>query len=199
MGTITDIKNGNITTELQNGKSYSFNINEYNYIDYAYAITDIKSQGVSANSVLVLANSRISSKNSFYVQVTRAKECIEVVTDNQELLQERIKKPNNKESTLNYQGEKNDKQPRDNGKTRGDREPSAKTEQSNHRAEQRDKYDFGNIRGYIQAIKRRFRRPNLSKIRESFNLSKVQRADKTKRDAVIDKLGSKKQDIGIER
>jgi len=91
MGTITDIKNGNITTELQNGKSYSFNINEYNYIDYAYAITDIKSQGVSANSILVLANSRISSKNSFYVQVTRAKESIEVVTDNKELLEEKIK------------------------------------------------------------------------------------------------------------
>ena len=199
MGTITDIENGNITTELQNGKSYSFNINEYNYIDYAYAITDIKSQGVSANSVLVLANSRMSSKNSFYVQVTRAKEKIEVVTDNQELLQERIKNPNNKESTLNYQGEKNGKQPRYNGEARGDREPSAQTEQSNHRAEQRDKYDFRNIRGYIQAIKRRFRRPNLSKIREAFNLSKVQREDKTKRDAVIDKLGSKKQEMGIER
>lgn len=199
MGTITDIKNGNITTQLQNGKSYNFNINEYNYIDYAYAITDIKSQGVSANYVLVLANSRMSSKNSFYVQVTRAKENIEVVTDNQELLQERIKKPNNKKSTLNYQGEKNGKQSRYNEQTRGDREPSAKTEQSNHRAEQRDKYDFRNIRGYIHAIKRRFRRPNFSKVREALNLSKVQRADKTKRDAIIDKLGSKKQEIGIER
>ncbi|NEW59904.1 relaxase domain-containing protein [Sulfurovum sp. bin170] len=199
MGTITDIENGNITTKLQNGKNYSFSIEDYNYIDYAYAITDIKSQGVSANSVLVLANSRMSSKNSFYVQVTRAKEKIEVVTDNQELLQERIKNPNNKKSTLNYQGEKNGKQPRYNGETRRDREPSAQTEQSNHRAEQRDKYDFRNIRGYIQAIKRRFRRPSLSKVREAFNLSKVQRADKTKRDAVIDKLGSKKQEMGIER
>ena len=141
----------------------------------------------------------MSSKNSFYVQVTRAKESIEVVTDNQELLQERIKKSNNKKSTLNYQGDKNDKQPRYNEQTRRDREPSVKTEQSNHRAEQRDKYDFRNIRGYIQTIKRRFRRPNLSKVREALNLFKVQRADKTKRDAIIDKLGSKKQEIGIER
>jgi len=141
----------------------------------------------------------MSSKNSFYVQVTRAKEKIEVVTDNQELLQERIKNPNNKESTLNYQGDKNGKQPRYNGEIRGDREPSAKTEQSNHRAEQRDKYNFRNIRGYIQSIKRRFRRPNLSKVREAFNLSKMQREDKRKRDAVIDKLGSKKQEMGIER
>ncbi|SFV68213.1 IncW plasmid conjugative relaxase protein TrwC (TraI homolog) [hydrothermal vent metagenome] len=199
MGTITDIKDGNITTKLQNGKSYSFNINEYNYIDYAYAITDIKSQGVSANSVLVVANSRMSSKNSFYVQVTRAKESIEVVTDNQELLQERIKKANNKNSTLNYQGEQHDKQPRYNEQTRGDREQPTKTDKSNHRAEQRDKYDFGNIRGYLQSLKRKIGRPNLKEIRRAFKMSKMQRADKTKRDAVIDKLGSKKQEIAIER
>ena len=200
IGTITDIKNGQITTKLQNGKSYSFNINDYNYIDYAYAITDIKSQGVSANSVLVVANSRISSKNSFYVQITRAKQDIEVITDNQELLQKRIRKESNKASTLNYIGEQNnDKQSRYNEKTRGDGKQSTKTEQSNNRTEQRDKYDFGNIRSYFQSLKRKIGRPNLEEIRRAFKMYKMQRADKTKRDEIIKQLSSKEQEIGINR
>ncbi len=199
MGTITDIKRDNITTTLESGKSYNFNIKNYNYIDYAYAITDIKSQGVSANSVLVVANSQMSSKNSFYVQVTRAKESIEVVTDNKELLQERIRSFKSKDSTLNYIGELNDKQRNNNGKVRRDRRNPTKTEQSNNRTEQRDHYDFRNIRSYIQTLKRKFRRPNFEEIRRAFKVSKMQKRDKLKRDAVLKRLGLKDKNIEIQR
>jgi conjugative relaxase-like TrwC/TraI family protein len=199
MGTITDIKSDNITTTLENGRSYSFNIKNYNYIDYAYAITDIKSQGVSANSVLVMANSQMSSKNSFYVQVTRAKESIEVVTDNKELLQERIKSSKSKKSTLNYTGEMNDKQRSNNEKTRRDRDQPTKTDQSNNRTKQRDFYNLRNIRGYIQTLKRKFRRPNIKRFRENLRVSKMQKRDKLKRDAILKKLASKDKTIEIQR
>lgn len=197
MGTISHIeKDGNITTKLANKKSYSFNINHYNYIDYAYAITDIKSQGVSADSVLVVANSRISSKNSFYVQVTRAKYNIEVITDNQELLQERIRNSRNKDSTLNYKGEHHDKQRNDNEKTRRDRGEPTKTEQPNSRAGQRDFYDFRNIRGYFQSLKRKLGRPTLKKVRRAFKMSKMQRKN---RENILNEIKSNIQDIRVER
>lgn len=199
MGVIDNIKkDGSITTSLQNGKSYDFNINEYNYIDYAYAITDIKSQGVSADSVLILADSRMSSKNSFYVQVTRAKQNIEVITDNQKLLQERIKNASNKDSTLNYTGDKHDKQRSNTQKTRRDRGESNETEQSNPRTRQRDLYDFRNIRSYFQTLKRKFRGSSLNEIRRTFNMSKMQKKEVIK-DTTLNKLHTKDKDISMDR
>ncbi|MFY4858888.1 ATP-dependent DNA helicase, partial [Aliarcobacter butzleri] len=88
---------GNI--KLNNGKS--FNSNEVPYFDYGYAITDIKSQGMTAKETIVMADSNMANLNSFYVQATRTKREIEIYTDNIENLTQRTKNEQNKTTTIN--------------------------------------------------------------------------------------------------
>ena len=123
LATITKIEKNQVHTKLENGNTYQFNMKEYNYIDYGYAITDYKAQGVTADDVLVLADSSMANKNSFYVQVTRAKNSIEVVTDNKERLRDNIRIKDEKLSTLDYTiGDiYATNKPRDYGQTRRDR------------------------------------------------------------------------------
>lgn len=97
---IKDIKkDGTIT--LQSGKS--FNFNKYNYFDYGYAITDYKAQGVTAKDVAILADSKMATFNSFYTQLTRAKEDVKIYTNNIEELRANIEREAYKTSTLKYQ------------------------------------------------------------------------------------------------
>lgn len=91
-------KNGDFIT--QNGKK--FNIKEMNYIDHGYVVTDVKSQGATAKSVMIMANSQMANYNSFYTQVTRAKSKIEIFTDNKEQLLANIQKSNKEKSTLDF-------------------------------------------------------------------------------------------------
>lgn len=91
-------ENGNI--KLASGRS--FNAKEYRYFDYGYAITDYKAQGVTANNVAVLADPNQATINSFYTQVTRAKEDVIIYTTNIDLLRTKIGSEATKSSTLNY-------------------------------------------------------------------------------------------------
>lgn len=91
-------KNGDVVTE--NGKK--FNINNMNYIDHGYVVTDVKSQGASIKSVVVMANSQMASYNAFYTQITRAKAEITVFTDSKDKLVANIKKDQEDKSTLDY-------------------------------------------------------------------------------------------------
>ena len=86
-----------------------FNINNkgsraFNYIDHAYAITDYKSQGATTQRLLWYAPTDAGplSSNSFYVAITRCKEEVGVYTDNAEALREKVKREQQKESTLDY-------------------------------------------------------------------------------------------------
>lgn len=89
---------GNI--ETKSGKK--FNIKDYPYLDHAYAITDVKSQGMTANNVLVMANSEMTNFNSFYVQLTRAKTNFLIFTQNKDELKEKIKRTAEIKTTLTY-------------------------------------------------------------------------------------------------
>lgn len=91
-------KKGNVETE--NGKK--FNINEMNYIDYGYAVTDVKSQGATVKNVVIMANSAMANFNSFYTQLTRAKRDITLYTDNVDQLKANIENTKEKKSTLDY-------------------------------------------------------------------------------------------------
>jgi len=85
---------------LKGGKT--FNLQNYNYIDYGYAITDYKSQGQTSNKVIALADSTQSSLNSLYVQATRAKFDFKIYTDDKEELRENVQIAQKKTSTLDY-------------------------------------------------------------------------------------------------
>jgi conjugative relaxase-like TrwC/TraI family protein len=86
---------GNIRTK----KGKKFNINDMPYVDYGYAITDVKSQGMTADNVIILADSKMANYNSFYTQITRTKYNISLYTQNLEELKANIKREN-KESLL---------------------------------------------------------------------------------------------------
>jgi hypothetical protein len=93
---------------FDNGKN--INLNEYDYIDYGYAITDYKAQGVTADNVAVLADSYLASYNSFYTQLTRAKYSIKIYTDDVERLFENIQSFVDKKTTLEFKQVKKEKE-----------------------------------------------------------------------------------------
>ncbi len=95
---IESIENGIVKTTL--GKIV--NISSMNFIDHGYAITDYKSQGATTKNVTICADSQMASLNSFYTQVTRAKENIMLYTANKEALLANLKKDAKKRSTLEY-------------------------------------------------------------------------------------------------
>ncbi len=109
------LKNGELATitKLEDNKLHYIKHNKdktegiielsnYNYIDLGYAITDYKAQGQTSKNVIVLANSKMANMNSFYVQVTRAKENLKIFTDNLSKLRKKAKEEQVKTSTLDY-------------------------------------------------------------------------------------------------
>jgi conjugative relaxase-like TrwC/TraI family protein len=79
-GIVTAI-NENIITVKKQGGLISIDLHEYPYLDYAYCISDIKAQGKTSKKVIVAATSQRSSRESFYVQLTRAKENLQFFID----------------------------------------------------------------------------------------------------------------------
>ena len=92
VGYIRDIENlgnGNykITAALgkkDGQKTATFETKDYNYFTHAYAITSYKSQGQTAEKVYIYSDR--TTKNEFYVNVSRAKKEIEIFTMDKELL-----------------------------------------------------------------------------------------------------------------
>lgn len=100
--TITKLAGDTLHYKKENGDEATLNLKKYNYIDWGYAITDYKAQGQTSKNVIVLADSQMANMNSFYVQVTRAKENLKIFTDNLETLKERAEQEQTKTSTLDY-------------------------------------------------------------------------------------------------
>ena len=68
-----------------------FNIHEYNYIDYAYVITDYKSQGQDAKVAILYAptHQETLTYNAFNVEITRGQEARAIYTEDLEELKNR--------------------------------------------------------------------------------------------------------------
>jgi conjugative relaxase-like TrwC/TraI family protein len=101
IATIQDIKGYQITL-LKGKQEVVINRKTYNYLDYGYAITDIKSQGQTSEKVLAVADSSMSNLNSFYVQITRAKNSVKIFTDSLQKFKENTMQHTIKSSTLDY-------------------------------------------------------------------------------------------------
>ena len=103
-GVITNIgEKGELTFRTDADKELAFNINDYNYLDHGYAVTDYKAQGQTAREVIFHADTeRGVSFNSFYVAVTRGRDDVHVYTNDRETLQEQVKEEQEKTSTLDY-------------------------------------------------------------------------------------------------
>lgn len=86
---IENLGNGNykITAALgkkDGQKTTTFETKDYNYFTHAYAITSYKSQGQTAEKVYIYSDR--TTKNEFYVNVSRAKKEIEIFTMDKKLL-----------------------------------------------------------------------------------------------------------------
>jgi ATP-dependent exoDNAse (exonuclease V) alpha subunit len=101
-GIIKKISNKQITVQKEDSSKITINLDTYNYLDYGYAITDYKSQGQTSKKVIVFTDSNMANMNSFYVQVTRAKEELNIYTDDIDNLRDRVKAQQVKTSTLDY-------------------------------------------------------------------------------------------------
>ncbi|MGE5559020.1 MAG: hypothetical protein ACM3WV_10495 [Bacillota bacterium] len=83
-------------------KKYSVKLDEYKYIDYGYAMTTYKAQGITENKAFVhidTAQKSLNSRNAYYVDISRARQEVKVYTDDKKELKESARKdPPNKES-----------------------------------------------------------------------------------------------------
>jgi conjugative relaxase-like TrwC/TraI family protein len=106
-GTVKEIDgDGNAKIEVGN-KIVECNLHNrgakgYTYIDYAYCLTNHKSQGSTYDKVIVNADvsNQKTNYNAFYVQATRAKYNIVLVTDDKEKLAKQASVRESKLSTL---------------------------------------------------------------------------------------------------
>jgi ATP-dependent exoDNAse (exonuclease V) alpha subunit len=103
-GTVVDIqKDGTMTVRTADDRILTFNTNDYGFFDYGYSTTSYKVQGSEHARVIFHADTRnFINFQSFYVSTSRAREDIEVITDNKERLFEQVQHEQVKTSTLDY-------------------------------------------------------------------------------------------------
>jgi ATP-dependent exoDNAse (exonuclease V) alpha subunit len=101
-GTINSIDESGIINVSVGKNRINVNLNHYNYVDHAYAITDYKSQGGSYSKVIFSALADRVNLNSFYVAATRAKDDFYLLTDDVDQLTKHASRPQDKKSTLDH-------------------------------------------------------------------------------------------------
>jgi len=115
LATIVSIdKEGNVEARIgeenKSSRKVSFNVlgsgrNGFNTLTHAYALSEMKSQGLTCDKIIWNANaSKNISANSFYVSVTRCENEIAVYTNDIDSLRSKVQVEQKKESTLEYAG-----------------------------------------------------------------------------------------------
>lgn len=86
-GEVTGLTDKGLTVKIGNKQIVDVNMSQYNHVDHAYAITPHKGQGLTkghAMPVLLAKDAKLNSRNSMYVDVSRAKFSCKIFTDNKE-------------------------------------------------------------------------------------------------------------------
>jgi conjugative relaxase-like TrwC/TraI family protein len=84
-GTVTKVKDGRVTFAEDKGRSTTLNLEKDQHWDHAYAMTFQKAQGATmenARVVLLESDAQLASARTLNSAVTRAKENVELYTDN---------------------------------------------------------------------------------------------------------------------
>jgi conjugative relaxase-like TrwC/TraI family protein len=92
-GRVTKINGNNITAAISGSKSVTINIKNYNHIDHGYCVTAHKSQGVTVKRAIVHMSSKdrqLNSRNSYYVDISRAKQHVQLFCDSRAKLDPQI-------------------------------------------------------------------------------------------------------------
>ncbi|MGE4319332.1 MAG: AAA family ATPase [Deferribacterales bacterium] len=90
-GQIESYENGILSINKDNGDSVNFKPENYNYLDYGYALTVHKAQGQTCDTVQYVteSNDKMINSESFYVAMTRATDDIHIYTDDADKLADR--------------------------------------------------------------------------------------------------------------
>jgi conjugative relaxase-like TrwC/TraI family protein len=93
---------GKVTVSMgKETKTFSIR-NQYNYIDYGYAVTTYKSQGQTTDKVIYHADTRTVNYNEAYVAMTRGRYDMKIYTNSKSDFVEGMKQEQAKTSTLDY-------------------------------------------------------------------------------------------------
>ena len=110
LGRVTEAKDGHLAVELENGAQVAFGQDRYNHIAHGFAVTIYKSQGVTVDNTLVLAQ-RSMTQNLAYVAMTRHKKSAQMYYGEKSFprsifkggIVEALSRPAAKTTTLDYE------------------------------------------------------------------------------------------------
>ena len=93
MGQIEAVQGNVFTVRTDSGEQVTFDMEQYNSIDYSYAVTNYKAQGMGVDFVVadMPTTGRGQNRNAAYVDLSRAKQRAIVFTDNKERLEKQTK------------------------------------------------------------------------------------------------------------
>ena len=111
LGRVIEAKEGHLAVELENGERVAFGQDRYNHISHGFAVTIYKSQGVTVDNTLVLAQ-RSMTQNLAYVAMTRHKKSAQMYYGEMSFprklfkggIVEALSRPAAKSTTLDYEG-----------------------------------------------------------------------------------------------
>lgn len=87
--------------EKKSGETVKINLKVPQFIDYAHVSTTYSSQGKTADKVVALTQSN-TSRESFYVAISRARNDVQIITDNKDNLVKRALKSSSKDIALEH-------------------------------------------------------------------------------------------------
>jgi len=93
MATIEEIEGEKITARTDSGEQITWSMEKYNSIDYGYAVTNYKAQGMTVDKVVADMNTKgaVQTRNALYVDISRARKNAIVYTDDKAKLEKQTR------------------------------------------------------------------------------------------------------------
>ena len=94
-GVVSDVKEKGLWIQVGDKQRVFINMSKYNHVDHAYCLTPHKAQGLTkghAIPVLLSRDGKMNSRNSMYVDISRAKFSSKIFTDNKEKVGQQVSK-----------------------------------------------------------------------------------------------------------
>jgi len=97
---------GRISARLDNSRQIEFDPKEYRHFDHGYAVTSHSSQGLTAERVLINADTAVHpdllNSRFGYVSISRASHCAEIYTNSTTELREHLNRESTKTAAVNF-------------------------------------------------------------------------------------------------